>query len=449
MNHSTDSPQWRRRPASRAQIRTDALVAVGMFCVSILTMTLVRAMEFFEDPAEPVVSLLCLALVTLPLAARRVWPVTVAVVVPATVVLIGELEVPETLIRDIALFLAVYSVGAWGPDRKWAHRVRWMIVVLMGVWLLTGFFRATLDPEVAEELGVGGLTPALATMMLQLVINLLYFAAAIWFGNHAWDRAHAEARLEDQAEELRAERQRVAEQAVALERLRIARELHDSVAHHVSLMGVQAGAARTVLRHDPDQAETFIRHIEDSARRSVAEMRSLLGVLRDEKSDDEHPSAASSSLGRDHLDQLISEAQSTGLAVDYSLIGEPAPLRDLVSLCLYRITQEALTNVRKHAGADPQAYVVLRHLPESVELEIWDDGGHRRRTPPRSADLPDSGHGLAGMRERVEALDGQLTISADAQAGFTVRATIPLQPQSPAHSAEKPHAVTSVEEQQS
>lgn len=429
VNHPTGSPDWQRPPATSPQIRNDALIAAGIFCLSILTLALFRAVGLFEDPAGPVVSLLCLALISLPLAVRRVRPGLVAIAVSSGVVAAGELEVPEALMRDIALFLAIYTLGAWAPQRRRANVLRWILVGAMALWLFSMFFRATLDPEIAEDLGLGGLTPALASMLLQLVINLLYFAAAIWFGNRSWERARADAQLEEQAEQLRAERETVASQAVALERLRIARELHDSVAHHVSLMGVQAGAARTVLASDPAEAETFIRHIEDSARRSVAEMRSLLGVLRDE-TPDETGTAAASSLGMDQVESLITDARSTGLQVDFSVLGEPLDLRPLVSLCLYRITQEALTNVRKHAGADSQTHIVLRYQPDSVELEIWDDGAGRRRKPQVGIDSQVPGHGLAGMRERVEALNGQLRIAPDAAAGFTVRAELPLQPES-------------------
>lgn len=428
VHHSTDSPQWQRRAATGSDIRNDAIIAVGLFCLSTLTLALGSAMDFYEDPARPVVSLLCLMLATLPLAFRRVRPVTVAVAVSISLVLIGELEVPEMLIRDIALFLAVYTVGAWTSNRRRANITRGVIVVVMGLWLLTAFFRATLDPEVAEELGVGGLTPALASVLLQLLINILYFAAAIWFGNHAWERARAEAQLQEQAEALREERRTVAAQAVALERLRIARELHDSVAHHVSLMGVQAGAARTVLRSDNDQAEQFIRHIEDSARRSVAEMRSLLGVLRDENPAQSPEQAASSALGVEQIEELVTDARAAGLEVDYSVLGEEQPLRPLVSLCLYRIGQEALTNVRKHAGTNSHTRLVLRYQPDSVELEITDDGAGRRSVPDGSSPSADAGHGIAGMRERVDALHGQLTIVSDPTAGFTVRAELPLQP---------------------
>src|SRR5690625_4165737 len=244
------------------------------------------------------------------------------------------------------MFLSIYTGSIWAAESRRDNIIRWVNVSCMVLLLLTAFFRATLDPEVADELGVGGLTPALASMLLQLIINILYFAAAIWFGNHAYERARAEARLEEQSEALRAERRTVADQAVALERLRIARELHDSVAHHVSLMGVQAGAARTVLRSDQDQAEAFIRHIEDSARRSVAEMRSLLGVLRDEEPHEQQEQAATSALGAEQIEDLVAEARSAGLDVECAVLGESAPLRPLVSLCLYRVAQEALTNVR-------------------------------------------------------------------------------------------------------
>src|SRR5690625_1425441 len=330
------------------------------------------------------------------------------------------------------MFLSIYTGSIWAAESRRDNIIRWVNVSCMVLLLLTAFFRATLDPEVADELGVGGLTPALASMLLQLIINILYFAAAIWFGNHAYERARAEARLEEQSEALRAERRTVAAQAVALERLRLARELHDSVAHHVSLMGVQAGAARTVLRSDNDQAEQFIRHIEDSARRSVAEMRSLLGVLRDKDPDegpDEGPEqAASSALGVDQMQDLITDARAAGLEVDYSVLGEPQPLRPLVSQGLYRIAQEALTNVRKHAGPSSGTRIVLRFQPHTVELEITDDGAGRRRAATSAAGSADPGHGIAGMRERVQALNGQLTVGPDPTAGFTVRAELPLQP---------------------
>ena len=418
--HQAGQDQWVRRRPSSDEVRTDALIAAGIFCLGILTLTLFRVLQFYEDPAGPAVSLLCLALGTLPLALRRVHPCTTAVAISAAMILIGELQVPETLMINIALFMALYTVGAWSQERRRAARVQAVIIAAMLIWLFSAFFRESLDPE--AELVAGAMTPALAYWLWQLLVNLLYFVGAVWFGRHAWTKARAEAMLEEQAEALRAERAVVASQAVSLERLRIARELHDSVAHHVSLMGVQAGAARTLLNTDVATAEDFIRQIESSARSSVSEMQSILGVLRDGASGTQEPV---SSLGLDQIHDLLETARASGLEVRYEAHGEPRTLRPLPSLTLYRIAQEALTNIRKHAGSGACADVRLRWRSASVELEILDDGGGRR---DHSAGHPSSGHGLPGMRERAAALGGHFDCGPREPTGFFIRADLPVTP---------------------
>lgn len=419
---STAEDQWVRRPPTRDEVHTDVIFAVCALCLGVLSLLLFRVMGYYEDPAGPVVSLACMTLNTLPLALRRVFPGTVTVLVSAGMVLAGELHVPETLITSISVFLALYTLGAWSRDRRRARLVRWSVVVGMGLWLLSGFMRETLaDPQDGSDLLAGEMTPALAFWLYQLLVNVLYFAAAIWFGQHSWERARTEARLQDHAEQLRAERAVVAEQAVSLERLRIARELHDSVAHHVSLMGVQAGAARTLLAEDPDAAEGFIRQIEDSARRSVQEMQTILGVLRDRDGESETPS----SVGVDQIEELLDSARKSGLDASLTVHGDPRALRPVHSLTLYRIAQEALTNIRKHAGPGAAADLRLRWRPSSVELEVLDDGaGRRSHTAHRS-----EGHGLPGMRERCAALGGTFEAGPREQAGFFVRAELPFQPQ--------------------
>lgn len=418
--HQPDQHRWVRRRPTSDEVRADALIAAGTFCLGVLALTLFRVLQFYEDPAGPVVSLLCIGLGTLPLALRRVYPCTVAVVVSAAMILIGELQVPETLMINIALFMALYTVGAWSQHRQRAARVQIVIIAAMLIWLFSAFFRESLDPE--AELVAGAMTPALAYWLWQLLVNLLYFVGAVWFGRHAWAKARAEARLEEQAEALRAERATVASQAVSLERLRIARELHDSVAHHVSLMGVQAGAARTLLKTDAATTEDFIRQIESSARSSVSEMQSILGVLRDGATEPEQPV---SSLGLDQIPDLLETVRAAGLEARYEVHGDPRPLRPLQSLTLYRIAQEALTNTRRHAGPGACADVRLRWRSASVELEILDDGGGRR---DHSADQPSSGHGLPGMRERAAALGGSFEYGRREPTGFFIRADLPAAP---------------------
>src|SRR5690606_30484660 len=189
----------------------------------------------------------------------------------------------------------------------------------------------------------------------------------------------------------------VEQQAVTIERMRLARELHDAVAHHVSLMGIQAAAARTVLARDPQRAATELERVEDSARQAVTELHSLLGTLR---ADPSEGTDAAGSIGADRTGALVDDAQRAGMRVTYPVGGDPVDLPPLASLNLYRITQEALTNVRKHAGAGAAVDIRLRYLPEAVEVEIADDGAGRRRRAWRPNG---KGLGLIGMQERVSA----------------------------------------------
>lgn len=419
-----DSPQWMRRPPTRAQLRLDAGISAGLFCCAVLSLVFYRALGVIEDPAGPAVSVLCLCAVAAPLAWRRRFPATMTAVVSAAVILLSELHVPEQLVTNVALFLALYSLGAWGGPRRAVRAVRWAVITAMGIWLFSGFVRISLDPEFngQERLAPGAMTPDLAYMLYQLLVNILYFAAAIWFGRQAWESARDRARLEERAGQLRAEQATVAEQAAALERMRIARELHDSVAHHVSLMGVQAAAARTVLHTDAQSAERSVRLVESSARSAIGELHSLLGVLRDRDSGPE--SASTSSLGAEQIPGLVAQAEQNGLRVRFEELGTPHTLRPVVSLNLYRIAQEALTNVRKHAGPQARAEIRLRHRARSVELEITDDGA-RRRTIGRPHPGP-GGHGLLGMRERAETMGGTLLSEPGPEGGFTVRTEIPL-----------------------
>lgn len=418
---STAHEQWVRRRPTPDEVRSDTVLAVGAFCLGILALLLFRVIGFYEEPAGPAVSLMCIALGTLPLALRRRCPSVVAVVISAAMVLIGELQVPETLMINISLFLALYTVGAWSRDRRRAAAVQWSVIAVMMIWLLSAFFRETLAQDADGDLMAGEMTPTLAYWLWQLLVNVLYFAGAVWFGQHSWGRARAEAQLEEQAEQLWAERATVAAQAVSLERLRIARELHDSVAHHVSLMGVQAGAARSLLKKDTDTAENFIRQIEGSARSSVQEMQSILGLLRDGDGREEE---AASSLGVERIEELLDTARASGLRLRFEVFGSPQPLRPVHSLSLYRIAQEALTNIRKHAGAGAEADVRLRWRRSSVELEVRDDGGGRRSHAAHRSE----GHGLPGMRERIAALGGTFTSGPQDPAGFLIRAELPLDP---------------------
>lgn len=432
-----DAPGWHRPPPSPDQRRGDALLAAALLVGAVLSMALLRTAGFYDEPAPGWVSVLCLALATLPLAVRRRWPSAVAVVVAAAFILAVELEVPETLFLNIALFMALYTVGAWDADRRRAALVRVGVVVVMFVWLVLSIFRTVTDPESLPDLSrAGAFSPLVAYLLIQLLTNVLYFAGAVWFGNHAWASARERARTAYRGRLLQIERQVVERQAVTLERLRLARELHDAVAHHVSMMGVQAAAARALLAADPERAGRALEQVEESARQAITELQGVLGMLREAPGEGVHPGGEAIAIGSrdsvgsltvDRIPELVARSTEVGLPATFQVVGQPVPLPPLVSLNLYRIAQEALTNSRKHGGVGATADVRLRYLPDAVELEVADDGAGVRRGMPTSTGL-----GLVGMRERVAADHGTLDAGPRTRGGFLVRARIPLDDRRPA-----------------
>jgi signal transduction histidine kinase len=211
--------------------------------------------------------------------------------------------------------------------------------------------------------------------------------------------------------------------AVAAERARIARELHDVVAHCVSVMVIQAGAAEDLLDRDPDAARQPLRAVQDTGQEAVTELGRMLGLLRG----DATPDQLGPQPGVAQLPELVAQVRNAGLAVEYDVEGTPHDLPPGVDVALYRLTQEALTNVLKHArGA--RATVVLRYSEVAVELGVDDDG----RGTPAGAGL---GHGLIGMRERVALYGGTLAAGPREGGGFAVHAVLPLDPGTRAHPA--------------
>jgi signal transduction histidine kinase len=212
------------------------------------------------------------------------------------------------------------------------------------------------------------------------------------------------------------EREQRARLAVGEERSRIARELHDVVAHSVGVIVVQAEGARRVFDRDPERARMALDSIEETARKALADMRRSLGVLRRE--DDQRTLAPQP--GIDDLDGLIEQARAGGLTVELEVEGKPVSLPQGIDLSAYRIVQEALTNVIKHAGA-ARALVTVRYGERELELEVADDG-----PGPPVGGADGSGLGIVGMRERVEAHGGELHTGAGPAGGFLVRASLPF-----------------------
>jgi signal transduction histidine kinase len=283
----------------------------------------------------------------------------------------------------------------------------------------------------------------------QLIGIVLMLVAAWVIGDNLGTRRAYTRALEERAERLEREQDAERARAVAEEQARIARELHDVIAHNVSVMVVQADGAAYALGSDPARAREALAAISGTGRQALAEMRALLGVLR--KSDDDsvaplppvpemaaitdddpsepapltgaaEPASLTPMPGIEQLEDLLDQTRAAGLTVSCTIEGEPTPLASGTALAAYRIVQESLTNTRKHAGPLAQASVLLRYSPAALELVIADDG------LGRAAACDGAGHGLTGMRERAAMYGGSVRAEPVPAGGFQVTALLPLAP---------------------
>jgi signal transduction histidine kinase len=313
----------------------------------------------------------------------------------------GELLRAGPLASDIAILVLLYTVAAYRPRRA---SVPALLVCLAGTAVAAATVWMPLDgPDRAFA------QIAFADAMLSGCILLVWV-----LGDSMRYRRGYYAGLEDKAARLEAERHAQAKIAAAAERARIARELHDIVAHHVSVMVVQADGARYALRTDPDRAETALTAISTTGRQALTEMRRLLGVLRS--------AGAQNSLapvpGLGELRELLDQARAAGLEVSYTLTGTPRELPEGAELAAYRVVQESLTNTRKHGGLAATAAVTLRYEPDGLTVEVIDDGIASPGNEP-------AGHGLAGMRERIAMYGGTVQAGPLQGGGFGVTARLP------------------------
>ena len=327
-------------------------------------------------------------------ALRRRWPLAVATVVLSAFTALLFISGMETSVAiGVSWMCAVYGLAVWTDTRRF--------IVGCGVLVMASIV-AQLRPE-------GRLRDAVFFIVVPGVAVLLARRAVR-------DRQLAADALEARAELLERERELHAHEAVAEERARIARELHDLVAHNVSVMVVQAGAERHALREDQASTRETLASIEQAGRQALTEARRLLGMLRRKDESDELEPQPS----LDQIDLLVEHVARAGLPVKLKIEGQPRTLPAGVDLCAYRIVQEGLTNALKHAGR-AQAEVVLRYTPGELIVEIRDNGNGGA---PATSD--GAGHGLIGMRERVALYGGTLETGPRESGGFQIRARLPL-----------------------
>ncbi|MEU7751842.1 sensor histidine kinase [Micromonospora sp. NPDC049171] len=421
--------EWRRPGPTAQQRRNDLWIGLGVTGLALVSLTLARSAGAFllgPPPSGPE-QLFWTVAVTLPLIWRRRWPAATLLIVSVVFVAAQARSAPETQFSAWAMFCVLYTAGAWGQDHRLARRLRIGVIITMFAWLGI-YYAVTIDriPPDAFDDAVGPVPPVLAAMVSGVLINVLTLGFAYFFGETAWVAARREHELRTQAEDLRRSQAESRERAVLGERVRIARELHDVVAHHVSVMGVQASACRRVFDRDPGKARTALTAIEQSARTAVDELRRMLGVLRTSGTADATPPAAGDV---DRIGELVERARAAGLTATLGVYGDPVALPESVSQAAYRVTQEAVTNTLKHAGAD-LLDVRVRYLAREVEVDVTDDG----RTGGRADAV---GLGLIGMRERVTAHDGDLEAGPRAGGGWRVRARFPLAPADPPLQAQR------------
>ncbi|RWZ68756.1 sensor histidine kinase [Labedella populi] len=416
-----DDPRWQRPPVDRTAIRNDTVLAVALFIGCVFSIMLYRTAGFYPQPAPMGFSIIWAVAMTLPLALRRRYPCSVALVLSTAFIVGQTLLVPELLISNITLFLGIYTVGAWVTDRRRALLTRGLIVLAMFTWLMIAMFIQGTDPDsLAGFSRAGAFSPLVAFLLVQVLTNLLYFGGAWFFGDRALASARERALLERRTRELERERELTAAQAVSLERVRIARELHDVVAHHVSVMGVQAGAARMVLSSDLTAAKDALSNVELNARSAIAELHGLLSTLRDPGGTADPAASSASTLGLDALPALVDDSTAAGLPTALDVIGEPRRVPAGVALNLYRIAQESLTNARKYGGSAATADVRVRYLHDAIELEVSNTG--RATGDPRNR----GGLGHVGMRERATASGGTIDIGRASDGRYVVRTRVPV-----------------------
>ncbi len=400
MNASVNLDQvWRplRGPFQRWPNGADLVIAALSFALTLLLWS--RGGEdggIRIETLADVATFACAFVGNFALLWRRSHPVTVHAVVLAASVLTHLGSMTDGV---FALVFSLYALGRYAIDDR--QSLFGMLAAL--AW-------------VATDLLVLG-TPSVGSVIAAGLVLLLWY-----IGRRVRFRGEYLRVLEERAAALEREKTAGAERAVAEERTRIARELHDVVAHQLSLMTVQAGAAQTVAKSDPNAAAEAMTAVQKAGRQAMAEMRHLLGVLRPTTDgDDLLPQPGTADLQR-----LVAQVREAGPTVNLEISGNLAGLPARLDLAIYRIVQEALTNVIKHAGAEATATVSVERSDHQVDIKVRDTGHGDPPEQTETAPATRPGHGLVGMRERVDKLGGMLVAGPLESGGFEVHAVLPV-----------------------
>jgi signal transduction histidine kinase len=384
-------------PFTRWPHTSDTVLAIAVFVLEVIGI-LGRAVNESGDFSlsmlgdVPAGTYLLLGLSSVALLWRRTWPLIVlAATLTASLAwdVVGLADGPS-----LAIFVSLYGVGRYIEDDR-------ISLLAVGVALVVA---------AVDDLLIEGESVSVVAVSLALVF------VAWYVGRRVRNRREYLALIEERAEYLERERAAEAQRVVDEERNRIARELHDLVAHRVSMITVQAGAAQTVAATDPERALRAMESIEVAGREALEELRQVLGVLRaDGERGDRLPAH-----GLSDVPDLVDDMRTAGMDVSLFDEGAPDQLPARVDLASYRIVQEALTNVLKHGGADPIVEVRISRVGSMLNIEVTNRG-------PGHTSVPGSGQGLVGMRERAELLGGSFEAGPRSDGGFRVMARLPIE----------------------
>lgn len=380
---------WRQWLARHDRIK-DALPAIPLIVIAVAA-TAVGTSDWHEPRWDEVA---WTALSCVPLAFRSLRPLGIALFT-----VLGDLTLmtvaPHIAPTPAASLVALYTLATLG-----SRRTAWLVGGVAAV-AITGVHAATHMESV-----VGGAS----------LLRFDFAIAATALGRAVLSRRENLAAARERAETAERRQEEEARRRVTEERVRIARDLHDVVAHHITLVNAQAGVAHHLMRANPEQAYEALAHIKDNSRAALDELRATVGLLRQP---DDAPGSRSPVPRLADLDALVGGFKASGLSVQVARTGTPAPLAPATELTACRIIQEALTNTHKHACATGAA-VVLDYGVDSLRVTVTDDGR------PGTLKGAGTGHGLIGMRERATAIGGTVTAGPRPEGGFRVIAELPF-----------------------
>jgi signal transduction histidine kinase len=372
----------------------DGVLAVIFFGIGLLTVNTQTLDEGMVEPGW--FAVVTTALVCAPVAIRRRYPLVAVIAGCAVITAHIIADYPEGSLPITVLFLT-YTVAAWSPYRE--------SLIGLGAVYATLIAITFTDAPGLDALGT--------------LSNIAFFTVAWAIGIALRARRESSAAQLHAAEERANVEVQQAARMLAEERLLIAQELHDVVAHSMSVIAVQAGAGAHVLEDRPDQARAALEAISATSRGTLTELRRLLGVLRDGDGN----RASAPAPGMSDLPRLVDDVRAAGVPVSFTVTGSSVCVNAGVELSAYRVVQEALTNVMKHAGSPTRVDVGVEYRPGSLAIEVVDDG--RGAAGGNGESRGQSGHGLVGMRERVELWGGELVVGPVAGGGYRVSALLP------------------------